>query len=93
MQYAVCYCKAMKDEGYIKFNSEWVKAEPLSLDKIKDINECRSRLYKLGLIGILEDGIGFGNISKRILETNHFVITGTQTGEIPILNCSTIEMG
>ncbi len=60
----------------------------LSLD---DLNACRSRLFRLHLIG--QDpqrygGYGFGNISQRVTlpeQRNAFVITGSQTGHLPVL--------
>ena len=70
------------DEGYIKFNCLWTKTEALPVEKIVEINTWRQRIHDLGLIGILENGIGFGNISVRIPETKHFVITGTATGGV-----------
>jgi ribulose-5-phosphate 4-epimerase/fuculose-1-phosphate aldolase len=39
----------------------------------------------LGLIGAYSDGIGFGNISIRYKKKKSFVITATQTGELPKL--------
>lgn len=48
---------------------------------IDDINKVREILVGLNLIGITPEGIGFGNISKKII--NHeFLISGTQTGHI-----------
>ena len=68
------------DEGYIKFNCKWIKAKPIPLSRIKELNKWRDKLYKLGLIGVYEDGIGFGNLSTRIKNTNKFIVSGTQTG-------------
>lgn len=39
----------------------------------------------MDLIGAFENGVGFGNISQRIGTTNKFYITGSATGEIPVL--------
>lgn len=39
----------------------------------------------MDLIGAYENGVGFGNISQRIGSTNKFYITGSATGEIPVL--------
>jgi ribulose-5-phosphate 4-epimerase/fuculose-1-phosphate aldolase len=73
------------DEGYIKFHCNWIKAEPISINQLHDINKWRDTLYSLGLIGIYSNGIGFGNISKRL--TNHtFIITGSATGGLKKLN-------
>jgi L-ribulose-5-phosphate 4-epimerase len=73
------------EEGYIKFNCKWIKAGPISKDAILEINSWRETLYKLGLIGVYNDGIGFGNISIRF-ENSSFLITGSATGGIEKLN-------
>lgn len=77
----------MIDEGYIKFESEWIKAGPLPEDAIAEINKWRQRLYEAGLIGYYKDlGVGFGNISIRYGEPGQFLISGTQTGHLPLLD-------
>lgn len=69
----------MIDEGYIKFNSSWEK-KPIIQDKeINVLNNWRKRLYDLKLLGLYDNGIGYGNISQR-LDEKTFIITGTQTG-------------
>lgn len=76
----------MHEEGYIKFKCNWIKSKPLPIEKIKEINEWRDKLYSLGLIGAYEDGIGFGNISVRWETSNQFIITGSKTGNFKSLN-------
>jgi ribulose-5-phosphate 4-epimerase/fuculose-1-phosphate aldolase len=66
-------------EGYIKFNCHWIKAGPVSPDHTREINVWRDKLYALGLIGVYDNGIGFGNISMRY-KGNSFIITGSATG-------------
>lgn len=39
----------------------------------------------MDLIGAYENGVGFGNISMRDNNSNKFFITGSATGEIPVL--------
>jgi L-ribulose-5-phosphate 4-epimerase len=70
----------MKDEGVIKFNCNWIKSEPLNVQEIKDLNIWRDKLYKLGLIGVNKEGIGYGNISVRF-QKDKFIITGSATGK------------
>jgi L-ribulose-5-phosphate 4-epimerase len=72
-------------EGYIKFNCHWIKAGPVSKDHTREINVWREKLYALGLIGVYDDGIGFGNISMRY-EEKTFIITGSATGGLKQLN-------
>jgi len=70
----------MTETGYIKFDCNWIKEKPLDINLIKNLNICRNKLYKLGFIGVYENGIGFGNISERYIE-NQFIITGSATGK------------
>ncbi|MDA3952164.1 MAG: class II aldolase/adducin family protein [Bacteroidales bacterium] len=70
------------DEGYIKFNLSWGKKAFDFKDRdFIQINSCRDKLYKLGLIGAYSDGIGFGNISIRQIR-NEFIISGSASGNI-----------
>ncbi len=75
----------MIDEGYIKYHCDWNKENAIQEQQIECLNKWRQRLYQLGLIGMYENGIGFGNVSCR-LDNNQFIISGTQTGSIPNLN-------
>jgi len=75
-------------EGYIKFQCDWAKEEILIPDLIlQSLEKERSRLYKLNLIGMYPDGIGFGNISIRT-EGTSFIITGSATGQFATLDRS-----
>ena len=73
------------DEGYIKFNCNWIKSDPFPSSFIAEINTWRDILYSLGLIGKDANGFGFGNISIR-LKFRTFIITGSATGEYEKLN-------
>ena len=70
----------MNEEGVIKFNCQWTKSEPLNEAWITELNAWRDSLYHLGLIGINEDGVGYGNISIRFRK-NEFIISGSGTGK------------
>lgn len=74
------------EEGYIKFvcNFEQEKIE-IPEELFAPLNQCRTRLREKGWIGTYPDGIGFGNISIRIPGTNQFFITGSATGDLPVL--------
>jgi L-ribulose-5-phosphate 4-epimerase len=75
------------DEGYIKFDSEWHRDVPLAETVIAGLNHWRQRLYAAGLIGFYEKlQVGFGNISMRYGEPVQFIISGTQTGHMPVLS-------
>ena len=69
----------MKEEGVIKFNCHWIKSTPLTGTWINDLTVWRDKLYKSGLIGVNEDGIGYGNISIRF-QQNKFIISKLRNG-------------
>jgi len=73
------------DEGYIKFNCNWIPSNDIPSDKVAELNVWREIMYKKGLIGVYPDGIGFGNISMRCNERS-FLISGTATGGLPTLS-------
>lgn len=71
----------MREEGYIKFNCQWIADEPPDQQFVQLLNPWRQQLYDAGLIGVYPNGIGFGNVSAR-MKSNTFIITGTSTGSI-----------
>ena len=73
------------DEGYIKFETYWKKASPLPKVEIAGLNAYRQRLYEVGLIGAYDNGIGYGNISRRYGAEEQFIISGSATGNFPML--------
>jgi L-ribulose-5-phosphate 4-epimerase len=76
------------NEGYIKFQCDWDQEEFLIQEELFfSLEKERSRLYELGLIGMYQDGIGFGNISVR-MDGGSFIITGSATGQFAKLNQS-----
>ena len=72
----------MIDEGYIKYQCNWEKASSVTPEEIILLNQWRNKLYRLGLIGQYDNGIGFGNISCLLNKEKNFIISGTQTGGI-----------
>lgn len=68
------------DEIGIKFNCRWIEDRPLDTACIRELNDWRTKLFRLGLIGVYDNGIGYGNISVRFHD--NFIITGTATGKI-----------
>lgn len=85
------------DEGYIKYQCNWIDASSISKEEIRELNRWREKLYQLNLIGQYDNGIGFGNLSIRddantVLyatssctqhtRSTHFIISGTSTGSI-----------
>jgi len=74
-------------DGSLKFdchlNTEKIAIPPELFDPL---NHWREELWDKCLIGAYPDGIGYGNISIRIPNTDQFYISGTATGGIPELN-------
>ncbi len=74
------------EEGYIKFQVQWTQALPLPLEALQNIIHWRDILYQKDLIGVYENGIGYGNISQRWDMTGEFVISGSATGHLQRLS-------
>ncbi len=68
------------DEGYIKFQAQHEPKAPFPWAKLVELNHWRTACHAAGLIGVYPDGIGYGNISQRVGESNQFYITGSATG-------------
>jgi len=75
------------DEGVIKYNNSSFSLEPpLKAHQIEDLESWREKLFTRNLIGEYPtEKVGFGNLSCRMKNGNHFIITGTQTGKHPKL--------
>jgi ribulose-5-phosphate 4-epimerase/fuculose-1-phosphate aldolase len=72
----------LSGEGYIKFDCQYIKSDPVIPDGIFDkLNAWRTQLYSLHLLGVNEQGIGFGNLSARKIGTGQFFISGSATGK------------
>lgn len=80
-------------EGYIKFKPQWIK-EPITIGNklLAEINQIRSALKAKGYLGVLPNGIGFGNISIRDGNFDRFIITGSSTGGIQVLENSHLAL-
>lgn len=75
----------MSETGSVKFGCDHVVTElPPSL-LLDELNACRRALIRMGVMGVDEKGIGFGNISARDAASGHFYITGSATGANPDL--------
>ena len=71
-----------RDEGYIKFSYAHEAAPAPTHPRLHELMRIRDDLHEWELIGVLPDGIGYGNISARIEGTPKFIITGSGTGLI-----------
>jgi hypothetical protein len=69
-------------EGYIKFTCQLVATGPVIPEALfTTLNAWRDRLYSLHLLGVNEQGIGFGNLSARRGNSSQFYISGSATGK------------
>lgn len=73
-------------EGYVKYAAVLVPGDLPSDTDIGRLNEVRTELFDLGLIGVRADGVGFGNVSVRYGNEGRFVVSGTRTGGMRILD-------
>ena len=69
-----------RDEGYIKFTFAHEAAPAPAHPRLHGLMRIRDDLHEWELIGVLPDGIGYGNVSARIAGTPRFIITGSGTG-------------
>lgn len=73
-------------EGIIKFKAHWQAAPLQHRELLPELIRWRQELYQAGLIGVYPDGIAFGNISRRVPGSDAFIISGSGTGGLPLLN-------
>ena len=70
------------DEGVIKFNMEWDETESVvTQEQLKELNDWRDLFYSMGLIGVDENGLTFGNISIRLPGEEGFLISVSGSGK------------
>lgn len=49
------------------------------------LNDARTALFDLGLIGVDAQGVGYGNVSVRVVG-HQFVVSGSATGSVRVLS-------
>ena len=77
----VSRARSMKET--LKFHYESSGCELSPFPGFEELNAGRQELRRLGLVGVDETGVGFGNVSLRDGDT--FYITGSGTGALPAL--------
>jgi hypothetical protein len=75
----------MTGEGYVKYRAEHRYTPAIEPPHWQELNEARTGLHDQGLIGVLPNGIGYGNVSIRVRE-DQFLISGTATGAARVLS-------
>ncbi len=75
----------MNETGAVKFHYQSSGKELALFPGFEELNAARQELRRRGLLGVDENGIGFGNVSLRDGATDAFYITGSGTGGLPSL--------
>lgn len=78
----------IRDEGIVKYQCTWRKAQKPDWSAVKLLDAWRSRCFDLRLVGVYPDGVGYGNLSCRIGNTSTFWVTGSATGSLPRLGAA-----
>lgn len=73
------------NEGYTKFAVHVTDGDLPANPALERLNQVRTELHDLKLIGVLPDGIGYGNVSVRQNGSAKFIISGTATGAKRVL--------
>ena len=81
----------MSETGAVKFHYESSGAELAPFPGFEELNAARQELRRLGLLGVDESGIGFGNVSLR--DGAAFYITGSGTGVLYSLGPAGLREG
>ncbi len=69
----------------LKFHYESSGRKLAPFPGFEELNLGREEVRRLGLLGVDENGLGFGNVSLRDGATDSFYITGSGTGNLPAL--------
>jgi hypothetical protein len=72
-----------RDDGVIKYQAIHKDSSSPVHIYLNQLDEVRTKLFDLGLVGVYSDGIGFGNVSIR--NEAGCIISGTSTGSIRVL--------
>lgn len=84
----------MTERGVIRFECRWAKGPPPDINAaVRSLIAWRQRLVAVGLIGVNDNGIGFGNVSVRSPDkSKDFVVTGSQTGAVKSLRTAHLSV-
>ena len=75
------------EDGYIKFTCHMIPERIEIPDSLfTPLNFWREEMWQKSLIGAYPDGIGYGNISIRVPQSDQFYISGSATGSLPELD-------
>jgi len=74
---------SQRDEGVIKYQAIHQSGDLPIPVFLHQLDEVRTKLFDLGLVGVYPDGIGYGNVSIR--HESGCIISGTATGALRVL--------
>jgi ribulose-5-phosphate 4-epimerase/fuculose-1-phosphate aldolase len=86
----------VSETGAVKFQAERSAATLEPFPGLAELNNYRTKLRQLGLLGVDANGIGFGNISMRDGTSTRFYITGSDSGaktELTLSDCTRVLAG
>jgi hypothetical protein len=75
--------KSLRDDGVIKYQAIHKNSSSPVHINLNQLDEVRTKLFDLGLVGVYSDGIGYGNVSIR--NDTGCIISGTSTGAVRVL--------
>ena len=78
--------QSLRDDGVIKYQAIHQNSSPPVHINLKHLDEVRTKLFDMGLVGAYSDGIGYGNVSIR--NGTGCIISGTSTGAVRVLGAS-----
>lgn len=73
----------LRDEGVVKYRAAHRSGPAPTHPSLAELDQVRTYLFSLGLIGVYPDGIGYGNVSIRYEQG--CIISGTSTGAAKFL--------
>ena len=74
---------SLRDEGVIKYQAIHQNSSQPAHTLLNQLDDVRTNLFDLGLVGVYPDGVGFGNVSIRY--EAGCIISGTATGAARVL--------
>jgi hypothetical protein len=77
-------------EGAVKYRAIHTMTPAVEVPHWEELDGIRTALYDLRLLGVYENGIGYGNVSMRLtaagpIPSGAFFISGTSTGAVRTL--------
>ena len=75
-----------RDDGVVKYMAIHQDSDPPVHTLLHQLDDTRTGLFDLGLVGVYPDGVGYGNVSIR--HETGCIISGTASGAIRVLGAS-----